>query len=114
MSQFVRNCKPRQGSTVGHGKIRKSRQTFPYGYAAPLACPTPLAYHLFNRWPLKYVLIVPFCALVLALAVIIGASSFLTGRAAVDDLDNQLLADMANRVEQAVSGHLQDGVTLAI
>ena len=67
-----------------------------------------MAFHLFNRWPLKYVLIVPFCALVLALAVIIGASSFLTGRAAVDDLDNQLLADMANRVEQAVSGHLQD------
>jgi len=58
-------------------------------------------------WPLKYVLLVPFCVLMLALAATIGWRSFATGAAAVNDLDNQLLADMAYRVDQAVNDHLK-------
>lgn len=60
-----------------------------------------------RRWPLKYVLLVPFFALMLTLAGIIGWSSFSTGAEAVNDLDNQLLADMAHRVDQAVADHLK-------
>ena len=60
-----------------------------------------------GRWPLKFVLVVPFCVLMIALAGTIGWRSFSTGAAAVDDLDNQLLADMAQRVDQAVDDHLK-------
>ena len=59
-----------------------------------------------GRWPLRFVLLVPFCVLLLALAGTIGWRSFSTGADAVNDLDNQLLADMAQRVEQAVGDHL--------
>jgi len=60
-----------------------------------------------GRWPLKFVLLVPFCVLLLALAGTIGWRSFSTGAEAVNDLDNQLLADMAQRVDQAVGDHLK-------
>ena len=60
-----------------------------------------------GRWPLKFVLLVPFCVLLLALAGTIGWRSFSTGAQAVNDLDNQLLADMAQRVDQAVGDHLK-------
>src|SRR4051812_6728737 len=58
-------------------------------------------------WPLKYVLLVPFCVLMLALGGTIGWRSFATGADAVNDLDNQLLTDMASRVDQAVNAHLK-------
>ena len=62
---------------------------------------------LVGRWPLKYVLVVPFCVLMIALAGSIGWRSLSTGAAAVKDLGNQLLADMAHRVDQAVADHLK-------
>jgi diguanylate cyclase (GGDEF)-like protein/PAS domain S-box-containing protein len=60
-----------------------------------------------GRWPLKFVLLVPFCVLLLALAATIGWRSFHTGAQAVHDLEGQLLADMAQRVDQAVGDHLK-------
>jgi hypothetical protein len=55
---------------------------------------------------LRSALLVPFIGVVVLVAVSISALSYYTGRKAVDQLSEQLLLDISNRVTQATTRHL--------
>ena len=55
---------------------------------------------------LRAALLVPFVGVVVLVAVSISALSYYTGLKAVDQLSEQLLLDMSNRVTQATIKHL--------
>ncbi len=59
---------------------------------------------------LRYVLIFPYIALVLALAVAIGVLSYLTGSHAVLTVSEHLLEETVNRIGQAVDRHVVGSV----
>lgn len=61
---------------------------------------------LFNRWSLRSLLTVPYVALVLLLAVVVGTLSYRTGRNAVDNLSGQLLQETAARIALATKEHV--------
>lgn len=59
-----------------------------------------------SRVPLKALLTVPYVALMLALAGVIGVLSYQAGREAVDTWSDQLLIETVARIEQAVDRHV--------
>lgn len=62
---------------------------------------------------LKMVLIVPYVALVLGLALVIGLLSYVAGSRAVDTVSNHLLIETVQRIGQAVDRHVVgSGATL--
>lgn len=62
---------------------------------------------------LKMVLIVPYVALVLGLALVIGLLSYVAGSRAVDTVSNNLLVETVQRIGQAVDRHVVgSGATL--
>ena len=56
--------------------------------------------------PLRQLLTLPYVILVLAVAVVVGGLSYVTGRRAVDDLSNQLLRETASRIALATREHI--------
>ncbi|MCX9154933.1 diguanylate cyclase [Niveibacterium sp. 24ML] len=62
--------------------------------------PTP------SLFSLRQVLIVPYVALILALAVVIGVISYLTGSRAVATVSDHLLIETVGRIGQAVDRHV--------
>ena len=61
---------------------------------------------LLSRLPLRALLTLPYVALVLGTAIVIGILSYTAGRDAVDNLSGQLLTETVHRIEQAVEGHV--------
>jgi len=61
---------------------------------------------LLSRLPLRALLTLPYVALVLGTAIVIGVLSYAAGRDAVDNLSGQLLTETVHRIEQAVEGHV--------
>ena len=61
---------------------------------------------LLSRLPLRALLTLPYVALVLGTAIVIGILSYAAGRDAVDNLSGQLLTETVHRIEQAVEGHV--------
>jgi len=61
---------------------------------------------LLSRLPLRLLLTLPYVALVLGTAIVIGVLSYAAGRDAVDNLSGQLLTETVHRIEQAVEGHV--------
>src|ERR1700748_2261808 len=61
---------------------------------------------LLSRLPLRALLTLPYVALVLATAFVIGILSYAAGRDAVDNLSGQLLTETVHRIEHAVEGHV--------
>ena len=61
---------------------------------------------LLSRLPLRTLLTLPYVALVLATAIVIGVLSYCAGRDAVDNLSGQLLTETVHRIEQAVERHV--------
>ena len=61
---------------------------------------------LLSRLPLRALLTLPYVALVLGTAIVIGILSYGAGRDAVDNLSGQLLTETVHRIEQAVEGHV--------
>ena len=61
---------------------------------------------LLSRLPLRTLLTLPYVALVLATAIVIGVLSYYAGRDAVDNLSGQLLTETVHRIEQAVERHV--------
>ena len=61
---------------------------------------------LLARLPLRALLTLPYVALVLGTAIVIGVLSYAAGRDAVDNLSGQLLTETVHRIEQAVEGHV--------
>ena len=61
---------------------------------------------LLSRLPLRALLTLPYVALVLGTAIVIGVLSYSAGRDAVDNLSGQLLTETVHRIEQAVEGHV--------
>jgi len=61
---------------------------------------------LLARLSLRRLLTVPYVALVLVLAVVIGLLSYRSGRDMVDDLSGQLLKETVHRIAQAVDRHV--------
>ncbi len=61
---------------------------------------------LLSRLPLRALLTLPYVALVLGTAIVIGILSYSAGRDAVDNLSGQLLTETVHRIEQAVEGHV--------
>ena len=59
-----------------------------------------------SRLPLRALLTLPYVALVLGTAIVIGVLSYTAGRDAVDNLSGQLLTETVHRIEQAVEGHV--------
>ena len=59
-----------------------------------------------SRLPLRALLTLPYVALVLGTAIVIGVLSYAAGRDAVDNLSGQLLTETVHRIEQAVEGHV--------
>jgi diguanylate cyclase (GGDEF)-like protein len=64
------------------------------------------AMKLLSRLPLRALLTLPYLALVLGTAIVIGVLSYAAGRDAVDNLSGQLLTETVHRIEQAVEGHV--------
>jgi len=62
--------------------------------------------NLLSRLPLRALLTLPYVALVLGTAAVIGVLSYAAGRDAVDNLSGQLLTETVHRIEQAVEGHV--------
>ena len=62
--------------------------------------------NLLARLPLRWMLTLPYIALVLLLAGTIAALSYSAGREAVDALSDQLLTETVNRIAQAVDRHV--------
>jgi len=60
---------------------------------------------MFN-FSLRYVLIVPYVALVVALAIAIGTLSYITGSQAVLTVSEHLLKETVSRISQAVDRHV--------
>nr|WP_315187432.1 diguanylate cyclase [uncultured Albidiferax sp.] len=58
------------------------------------------------RFSLRQWLTIPYVALVLGVATLVGALSYRTGSEVVDSLSNQLLLETVARIEQAVDRHL--------
>lgn len=58
------------------------------------------------RFSLRQWLTIPYVALVLGVATLVGALSYRTGSDVVDSLSNQLLLETVARIEQAVDRHL--------
>ncbi len=61
---------------------------------------------MIGRLSLRTLLTLPYVALVLAAACIIGLLSYRTGREAVDNLSGQLLVETVNRIAQTVDRHV--------
>jgi len=61
---------------------------------------------LLSGLPLRALLTLPYVALVLGTAIVIGILSYAAGRDAVDNLSGQLLTETVHRIEQAVEGHV--------
>jgi diguanylate cyclase (GGDEF)-like protein len=61
---------------------------------------------LLSRLPLRALLTLPYVALVLGTAIVIGVLSYAAGRDAVDNLSGQLLTETVHRIEQAVENHV--------
>jgi diguanylate cyclase (GGDEF)-like protein len=61
---------------------------------------------LLSRLPLRALLTLPYVALVLGTAIVIGILSYGAGRDAVDNLSGQLLTETVHRIEQAVERHV--------
>ena len=61
---------------------------------------------LLSRLPLRALLTLPYVALVLGTAIVIGILSYAAGRDAVDNLSGQLLTETVHRIEQSVEGHV--------
>ena len=61
---------------------------------------------LLSRLPLRALLTLPYVALLLGTAIVIGVLSYAAGRDAVDNLSGQLLTETVHRIEQAVEGHV--------
>ena len=61
---------------------------------------------LLSRLPLRALLTLPYVALVLATAIVIGILSYGAGRDAVDNLSGQLLTETVHRIEQQVESHV--------
>lgn len=61
---------------------------------------------MIGRLSLRTLLTVPYVALVLAAAAIIGVLSYAAGRDAVDNLSGQLLVETVNRIAQTVDRHV--------
>lgn len=62
--------------------------------------------HLFRWLSLRQLLTLPYVVLVLGLAVVLGLLSYRTGRDAVDELSERLLAETVGRISRAVDQHL--------
>lgn len=58
------------------------------------------------RLPLRFVLIVPYVVLVLALALAIGVLSYSAGSRAVNTVSDHLLRETASRITQAIDRHI--------
>ncbi len=61
---------------------------------------------MFNKLPLKTVLIVPFMLQVFGAVGLVGYFSFANGRKTVDTLANRLTSEISNRIQQHVLGYL--------
>lgn len=61
---------------------------------------------LFRWLSLRQLLTLPYVVLVLGLAVVLGLLSYRTGRDAVDELSERLLAETVGRISRAVDQHL--------
>ena len=61
---------------------------------------------LLSRLPLRALLTLPYVALVLGTAIVIGILSYAAGRDAVDNLSGQLLTETVHRIEQSVESHV--------
>ena len=59
-----------------------------------------------NRLSLRQVLTIPYVALVLVLAIVIGALSYYAGSNAVDKVSQHLLIETVGRIGQAVDRHI--------
>ncbi len=60
----------------------------------------------FKRIPLRLVLVVPFVLQIVSAVGLVGYLSFRTGQAAVEDLANQLMTEIGDRVDQHLRTHL--------
>src|SRR5438128_1789824 len=63
--------------------------------------------HPFRWLSLRQLLTLPYVALVLGLAVVLGLLSYRTGRDAVDELSERLLAETVGRIGRAVDQQLE-------
>lgn len=63
--------------------------------------------HPFRWLSLRQLLTLPYLALVLGLAVVLGLLSYRTGRDAVDELSERLMAETVGRISRAVNQHLE-------
>ncbi|WP_293159051.1 response regulator [Okeania sp. SIO2C9] len=61
---------------------------------------------MFNKFPLKTVLIVPFILQIVSAVGLVGYFSFTNGRQTVDTLANQLTKEISSRIEQHVLSYL--------
>ncbi|MEB3278434.1 MAG: hypothetical protein VKK42_05865 [Lyngbya sp.] len=69
--------------------------------------PFPLVFaKIFTRLPLRVILIVPFVLQIFGTVGLVGYLSFRNGQQAVEDLAQQLMDEVGDRVEQNFSNHL--------
>ncbi|MGD1703543.1 hypothetical protein ACP6PM_27635 [Dapis sp. BLCC M229] len=61
---------------------------------------------MFNKLPLKTVLIVPFVLQIVSAVGLVGYFSLTNGRQTVDTLANKLTNEISTRIEQHVLGYL--------
>ena len=61
---------------------------------------------MFNKLPLKTILIVPFILQIVSVVGLVGYFSLTNGRQTVDTLANQLTNEISTRIEQHVLGYL--------
>jgi len=57
---------------------------------------------IFNRLPLKFLLVIPFVVQIVLLVGVMGWLSYLNGQATIED--------MANRLRQEITGHIRDKI----
>jgi len=63
-------------------------------------------FRILNQLPLKFVLVIPFVIQMVIVAGVIGWLSYLNGRAAIEDMANQLRQEITSRIQDKVQNFL--------